>query len=211
MLPPAAVAFDFNGTLSDDEPLLARIYAELCAELGRPLSEAEYFDELAGHTDEAIFEQWLGRSEPWLIDERVDRYCRLAADGSTVDDATREAVAFAARHVPVAVVSAALRRELDVVLAGAGLRDLLSAVVSQDDVERGKPDPACYLLAAAELGVAPSDLLVFEDTDVGVAAGKAAGCRVVALTRTVGADRLAAADELVPRIDAPLLERLLCS
>jgi beta-phosphoglucomutase-like phosphatase (HAD superfamily) len=210
-MPPAAVAFDFNGTLSDDEPLLARIYVELCTELGRPLSEADYFDELAGHTDEAVFERWLGRSEAWLIDERVDRYCRLAADGSTVDAGTREAVAFAARHVPVAVVSAALRRELDVVLAGAGLRELLSVVVSQDDVEQGKPDPACYLLAATELGVSPADLLVFEDTEVGVAAGKSAGCRVVALTRTVGPERLTAADELVPRIDVPLLERLLCS
>ncbi len=210
-MPPAAVAFDFNGTLSDDEPLLARIYVELCTELGRPLSEADYFDELAGHTDEAVFERWLGRSEAWLIDERVDRYCRLAADGSTVDAGTREAVAFASRHMPVAVVSAALRRELDVVLAGAGLRELLSVVVSQDDVERGKPDPACYLLAATELGVSPADLLVFEDTEVGVAAGKSAGCCVVALTRTVGPERLTAADELVPRIDVPLLERLLCS
>jgi beta-phosphoglucomutase len=208
---PGAVAFDFNGTLSDDEPLLAHVYAELFGELGRPLSEAEYFEHLAGHTDEEMLERWLGRSDPALIEERVDRYCALAADGRTVAPETREAVAFAAGLMPVAVVSAALRREIDAVVDGAGLRPHLSLVVSQDDVRRGKPDPECYLLAADRLGVPPGELLVFEDTDVGVAAAKAAGCRVAALTRTVGADRLGDADDLVERIDVATLERFLCS
>jgi beta-phosphoglucomutase-like phosphatase (HAD superfamily) len=208
---PAAVAFDFNGTLSDDEPLLARVYAELYAEHGRPLSRTEYFEQLAGHTDEEMLLRWFGRSDPALIEERVDRYCSLAADGHTVSAETRDAVAFAAGLVPVAVVSAALRRELDAVLDGSRLRRHLSLVVSQDDVSRGKPDPECYLLAAGRLGVAAGELLVFEDTEVGVAAAKAAGCRVAALTRTVGAARLQAADELVERIDVATVERLLCS
>ena len=208
---PAAVAFDFNGTLSDDEPLLARVYAELFGELGRPLSEREYFEQLAGHTDEEMLRLWLGRSDPALIEERVDRYCALAADGRTVAAETREAVAFAAGLVPVAIVSAALRREIDAVVDGARLRPQLALIVSQDDVSHGKPDPECYLLAAERLAVPPEELLVFEDTDVGVTAAKAAGCRVAALTRTVGAERLRHADELVERIDVPTLERLLCS
>jgi beta-phosphoglucomutase len=208
---PAAVAFDFNGTLSDDEPLLAQVYAQLFGELGRPLTEAEYFEHLAGHTDEEMLERWLGRSDPALIEERVDRYCALASDGRTVSPEAREAVAFAAGHVPVAVVSAALRREIDAVVDGAGLREHLSLVVSQDDVRRGKPDPECYLTAADRLGVPAGELLVFEDTDVGVAAARAAGCFVAALTGTVGADRLGAADELVERIDVATLERFLCS
>jgi len=208
---PAAVAFDFNGTLSDDESLLAQVYAELFGELGRPLTETEYFEHLAGHTDEEMFERWLGRSDRALIEERVDRYCALAADGHTVAAETREAVAFAAASMPVAVVSAALRREIDAVVDGAGLRPHLSLVVSQDDVRRGKPDPECYLTAADRLGIPPGELLVFEDTDVGVTAAKAAGCRVAALTRTVGADRLRASDTLVERIDVATLERLLCS
>jgi beta-phosphoglucomutase len=208
---PAAIAFDFNGTLSDDEPLLAQVYAQLFGELGRPLTEEEYFEHLAGHTDEEMFERWLGRSDPALIEERVDRYCALAADGRTVAPEIREAVAFAAGLVPVAVVSAALRREIDAVVDGAALRPHLSLVVSQDDVRRGKPDPECYLTAADHLGIPAAELLVFEDTDVGVAAAKAAGCRVAALTRTVGAERLRAADDLVERIDVATLERFLCS
>jgi beta-phosphoglucomutase len=205
-----AVVFDFNGTLSDDEPVLARVYEQLFAELGHPLTTHEYYEHLAGHTDEEMFIRWLGKSSDELIRERVRRYNELVSDGSTVDEDVRAAVRWAAERMPVAVVSAALRDEIEPVLAASGLRDLFSVVLSQDDVTRGKPDPQPYLLAAERLGLPPEELLVFEDTDVGVASAKAAGARVVGLTRTLGAERMAAADELVERIDVRVLESL-CS
>jgi beta-phosphoglucomutase len=205
-----AVVFDFNGTLSDDEPVLARVYEELFAELGHPLTPNEYFEHLAGHTDEEMFRRWLGESSEELIRERVRRYNELVSDGSTVHEEVRAAVRWAAERMPVAVVSAALRDEIEPVLRAAGILDLFSVVLSQDDVTRGKPDPQPYLLAAERLGVPPGELLVFEDTDVGVASAKTAGARVVGLTRTLGATRMAEADELVERIDVSVLERL-CS
>jgi beta-phosphoglucomutase len=204
-----AVVFDFNGTLSDDEPVLARVYAELFGELGRPMTADEYYEQLAGHTDEEMFIRWLGASSDELIRERVRRYNELVSDGSTVHEDVREAVRWAAARMPVAVVSAALRDEIEPVLAAAGLRDLFALVLSQDDVTRGKPDSQPYLLAAERLGVSPSQLLVFEDTDVGVASAKAAGAHVVGLTRTLGRQRMSAADGLTDRIDVSVLERLL--
>jgi beta-phosphoglucomutase-like phosphatase (HAD superfamily) len=120
-------------------------------------------------------------------------------------------VRFAASLGPVAIVSAAVRSEIDAVVEAAWIRDSIALVISQDDVANGKPDPECYLTAARQLGCEPSSLLVFEDTDVGLAAARAAGARVIGLTRTLGAARMAGADELVERIDVPLLERLLCS
>jgi beta-phosphoglucomutase len=206
-----AIAFDFNGTLSNDEPVLLAVYQELFAELGHPLTPAEYYEHLAGHTDEEMFSRWLGHADPALIADRVARYIARVSDGSTVDEEARAAVRFAAARVPVAIVSAAIRSEIDAVVAAAGIRDSITLIVAQDDVQEGKPHPECYLTAARLLGVEAADLLVFEDTDVGLAAAKAAGASVVGLTRTVGAERLAAADELVERIDVPLLERLLCS
>jgi beta-phosphoglucomutase len=206
-----AVVFDFNGTLSDDEPLLVRVYQEQFAELGRPITEAEYYEHLAGHTDEEMFTHWFGHADPAQIEDRIARYNLLAADGSTVDEEMRAAIWFAATQVPVAIVSAAARSEIDPVVAASGIGDAIALIVAQDDVTNGKPDPECYLTAARLLGVEPSTMLVFEDTDVGVAAAKAAGARVVGLTRTLGAERMASADELVERIDLPLLERLLCS
>ena len=204
-----AVVFDFNGTLSDDEPVLVRVYQELFAELGRPITEAEYFDQLAGHTDEEMLVRWFGHSDDAAIAERVRRYNALVSDGSTVDADTRAAVTFAKERVPVALVSAALSDEIGPVVTAAGLD--FDVVVTQDDVDNGKPSPEPYLRAAAQLRVDPTELLVFEDTDVGVASAKAAGAYVVGLTRTLGAARMAQADELVDRIDVPLMERLLCS
>ena len=68
-----AVVFDLNGTLSDDEPVLARIYGELFAEQGRPLTEADYYEHLAGRPDEEMFTRWLGHADPALIEERIAR------------------------------------------------------------------------------------------------------------------------------------------
>jgi beta-phosphoglucomutase len=205
--PPRAVVFDFNGTLSDDEPILYEVYAELFAEHGRPLSEREYFDELAGHSEEEILERWLGRSTPALVAERIARYRARSSDGSTIYPDVRAAVRYAAERVPVAIVSGAALEEIEPVVEAAGLR--IPVIVAADHVADGKPHPEGYLIAARTLGVEPADVLAFEDTEAGVASAKSAGMRVVGITRTLGAARLAAADELADRIDLDLIRRVL--
>jgi beta-phosphoglucomutase len=205
-----ALVFDFNGTISDDEPVLIRVYQELFQEVGRPMTAEEYLEHLAGHTDPEMFTRWLGVADPVLMKERIRRYQAIVADGSTVDEETRAAVRYAAERCPVGLVTSAYRSEVDPVLDVTGLRAAFTAVVSLDDVANGKPHPEPYLRVAELLGVPAAELIVFEDTDAGVESAKAAGAYVVALTRTLGADRLGNADELVERIDVPLLERL-CS
>ena len=71
-------------------------------------------------------------------------------------------------------------------------------LVTAEDVSVGKPDPAGYLLAALRLGVEPADCVVVEDAPAGVAAGKAAGMIVVAVTTTHLFAELSAADFVVP-------------
>ena len=75
----------------------------------------------------------------------------------------------------------------------AGL-DLPSVLVTADDVARGKPDPACYLLGATRLGRDPADCLVIEDAVAGLEAGHAAGMQVVGLATTHERGEIAAAD-----------------
>jgi beta-phosphoglucomutase len=209
-----AVIFDFNGTLSDDETILAGIVSELFAEHGKPLSAQEYFDRFAGLSDPEIVRTWLGRDYPALetvVAQRIERYRNAVADGSTVPPDAREAVRYAASRVRTALVSGAARAEIEPVLAAAGILDAFVAIVPADDVERGKPDPEGYERALALLdgALAPADVVVFEDTEAGVAAAKAAGMRCVAVRGTVAPERLAAADEVVERIDAPIVARFL--
>jgi HAD superfamily hydrolase (TIGR01509 family) len=208
------VIFDFNGTLSQDEPILCEIFGELFAEHGRPLSAQEYFDQLAGLSDPEIVRTWLGRDHPdvdEVIEQRIALYRARVADGSSVPEAVREAVRYAAERVPVAVVSGAARAEIEPVLGAAGLDGLIAAVVPAEDVAEGKPEPDGYLRALELLDgdLEAREVLVFEDTEAGVASAKAAGMRCVAVLGTLAPERLAAADEIVRRIDVPLLQRLL--
>ncbi|GAA4666116.1 HAD-IA family hydrolase [Streptomyces youssoufiensis] len=87
-----------------------------------------------------------------------------------------------------AVVTSANRRVATARLAEVGIRP--GQLVCADDVRRGKPDPQPFLLAARRLGVDPARCVVFEDAPAGLAAGRAAGMRTVALTTTTPVDDL---------------------
>jgi beta-phosphoglucomutase len=209
-----AVIFDFNGTLSHDEPILLAIFQQLFAEFGRPLSAEEYFDRLAGRSDPEIVREWLGADHPAageVIERRIERYRELAADGSTVPEEVREAVRYAAELVPVAVVSGAARAEIEPVLDASGLADDLRVVVAAEDVPLGKPAPDGYLRALELLDgdLVASDVLVLEDAEAGIAAAKTAGMRCIAVLGTLTPERLAAADEIVPALDVGLMRRVL--
>jgi len=210
---PRAIVFDFNGTLSQDEPILCEIFVELFAEHGKPLSAQEYFDVLAGLSDPEIVRTWLGRDHPdvdEVIEERITRYRAAVADGSSIPEELREAVRFAASEVPVAIVSGAARPEIEPVIQAAGIAECFVGVVPAEDVEHGKPHPDGYLRALELLGGPdPADVVVFEDTEAGIAAAKAAGMRCLAVLGTLSPERLAQADAIVERIDLDLMRRVL--
>ena len=206
--------FDFNGTVSDDEPLLFSIFSDLFAEQGKPLTEDAYFEQLAGLSDPEIVRTWLGADDPAVdavLAERVTRYRSLVGDGSTISPDVRQAVLHAAGRVPVAVVSGAHRDEVAPALKAAGLAGAIPVVVTIEDVGRGKPDPEGYVLALELLDgdMRPDEVTVFEDTEAGVAAVKAAGMRCVAIPGTHAPERLALADELAPALDVEVVRRAL--
>ena len=211
-MPVRAIAFDFNGTLSDDEAVLCEIFVELFAEHGKPLSAQEYFDHLAGYSDPEIVHRWLGpdhEAEEAVIEERIRRYRAAVADGHSIHEPVREAVRYAAERVPIAIVSGAMRAEIQPVVGSAGLLSLLRGIVAADDVVHGKPHPEGYLKAVPLLGADPADVLVFEDTEAGIASATAAGMRVIAKRGTLDPHRLAGAEEIVDAIDVELMRRVL--
>ena len=212
-MPVDAVIFDFNGTLSDDEPVLCEIFMHLFAEHGKPMSAQEYFDHLAGLSDPEIVTAWLGEDHPdvpAVVAERGRRYRAAAADGSTIHDHVREAVRFAAEHAPLAICSGAARDEIEPVVEAAEIASCFRTVVSSEDVVHGKPDPEGYLKTLELLEADPAQAVVFEDTEAGVASARAAGVgRVLAMRTTLEPHRLAAADELIDRLDVDVMRGLL--
>jgi mannitol-1-/sugar-/sorbitol-6-phosphatase len=89
-------------------------------------------------------------------------------------------------------------RTPELLLRGAGFDPAgFDAVVDQTRATRGKPDPELYRLGVAAAGVPAAECWVVEDAPAGVAAGKAAGCTVVALARGHAPEALAGADLVV--------------
>src|SRR5450631_822270 len=76
---------------------------------------------------------------------------------------------------------------------------LPNVLVTADDVATGKPSPEPYLLAARRLGIDPTRCVVIEDAPAGIASARAAGARVIGVTSTNSADKLAGADIIVGR------------
>ncbi len=86
-----------------------------------------------------------------------------------------------------ALGSSAPRQNVDVIVAVLQLDRYLATTVSGDDVQRGKPDPQVFLLAAERIGVRPARCIVVEDAPAGIAAGRNGGMRTIAV-RTTHAD-----------------------
>jgi len=189
--PQRALIFDFNGTLSDDEPILARIFKEIFAErLGWAMSSDEYRTTLLGHSDREIVEIAVrdhGGDDPVLVAEllkmRKERYRVAVAEQSPIGEGVVELVdRLAAAGVPMAVVTGAQRDDVEAVLAASPVGSHLKLLVTEEDVRRGKPDPEGFLLGAQALGVPPDQVLVLEDSVPGVRGALAAGMRCIAVT-----------------------------
>ena len=85
------------------------------------------------------------------------------------------------RGLRLAIASSAVGDEIDEILRRLGVRDAFELIVDGAQVSRAKPDPEAYVVAAKKLGVAPERCIVFEDSQVGVAAAKRAGAYCVAV------------------------------
>src|SRR5262245_55174587 len=139
-MPPTAVVFDFNGTISHDEPLLAELFRIMFAEIGIDVSEELYFQEFAGYADPEIIDRVLTRfgrgderdTAERLVQRRIDLYLEAVRDRSPVLPAAADAVRRIAGLVPVAIASGASRPEIEAVLRASGLRDLVEVIVTAE-------------------------------------------------------------------------------
>jgi beta-phosphoglucomutase len=212
---PDAVIFDFNGTISDDEGLLADLFHRIFAEIGIDVPASLYFEQFAGYSDAEIAErvlEWFDRAGDrdaleQVVRRRTELYLEAQRSAPTVRPEAAECVREIAARVPVAIASGAARMEIEAVLDASGLRDLFPVLVCLEDVNRGKPDPEGYLLALEHLAqhagrsLSPKATLVFEDSEPGLESALAAGMECIVIAGTVPAERLAGAAGIVHALD----------
>lgn len=182
---PTAVLFDMDGTLIDSEPVWFETEVRLLAERGFDLG-AEHWERVLGQPNEVACNYLIevsGVSLTWReLSELIETAMveQLSQGLDLLPGAKDLLVELQAAGVPTALVSASSRRIVDACLGAIGA-DFFRHTVSGDDVVRSKPAPEPYLLAARLLGVDPAGCVVIEDSPIGVTAGAAAGCRVLAV------------------------------
>jgi len=182
-----AVLFDLDGTLVDTERESAEGVRRALLRAGREMTREE-IEYVLGHSWLQIHERLAQGDGPLpplpelMAAAAVEREAIMARDGVTVLPGARELVARLGASVPLAIVSGSSRREADFALRGAGLAGAFGLILTAEDYAPGKPSPAGFLQAAARLSVDPADCLVVEDSAAGIAAGRAAGARVVGVS-----------------------------
>jgi HAD superfamily hydrolase (TIGR01509 family) len=210
----ALVIFDCDGVLVDSDRIGLRIQAERITALGLPTTYEDCVRDFLGigmPATIAILERRLGAPLPdgWVAD--LDAAVRDAFRRELRPVAGVEA-ALDAIALPTRVASSGSQEKMRLTLGLTGLRDHFAGrIFSADEVERGKPAPDLFLLAAERMGAAPADCVVVEDSPAGVAAARAAGMRALgyaaetdpAALRREGAETFTAMAELPALIDTP--------
>jgi HAD superfamily hydrolase (TIGR01509 family) len=179
-----AVIFDMDGLLLDTELVAKITWCEAAGMLGFDLSE-ELFLSLVGlnnrDTDARLAAAFGPRYECAVFRSACARHMHayLERNGVPLKRGAVELLAWlAAENVPVALATSSDRRDAEVYLRRAGLLPHFRAMVTGEQVTKGKPDPEIYLSAAAALRIEPRDCLALEDSFPGVRAARAAGMPV---------------------------------
>ncbi|WP_419993496.1 HAD-IA family hydrolase [Streptomyces boninensis] len=183
-----ALLFDMDGTLISSMESVLRCWNAWAQEYGIP-EDTWAGVQLHGRTAREIIADLLPADQ---VDQAVARIAELeiadvSPEGITVLPGTLDLLT-SLPDESWAVVTSASHRLAEARLQAVGIRTPLC--IGAEDVQRGKPDPQPFLVAAEKLGIDPARCTVFEDAPVGLASGRAAGMTTVALTTTHRSDEL---------------------
>jgi sugar-phosphatase len=192
----SVLLFDFDGVLVESEEAYRAAWTAWATAYA--VTREEFPTDLHGLRPSDV----IRRVRPREGDRAVEDFDALfdgpaAAEVKAMPGAVELTASLAGR--PWAVVSSTQRRHVESMLAVTGI-PLPPVLICGDDIERGKPDPQGYLLAAERLGVPPPACVVTEDAPAGIEAARAAGMACVAVATTHEPEELAEADRVFPTL-----------
>jgi len=217
-----AVIFDFNGIIVDDEPIHFELFRKVFREEAITLTEADYYARYLGFDDRGAFlAGFQDNNRPLnevkvaeLIERKAGYYQEAIRNHVVIFPGVKPLVANLAQILPLAVASGALRHEIETILTTAGLFQHFKAIISAEDVTRGKPEPEIFLKALDALNhrngkpINAADCVVIEDSKEGVRGARRAGMKCLAVTNSHPADLLDEANAVVKSLEDVELEFL---
>ncbi|MCA9667469.1 MAG: HAD family phosphatase [Myxococcales bacterium] len=185
----AAVAFDMDGTLVDSETLAEQVVevwlrargVTRLEHAGRALHGLSWL-EIARFL-ERVYHTRVDDAEACAVALSQAYHARFVGEAPRLLPGAGAAIVAACMSLPSAIVTSSDRDAATSLISRLRLDGALGVLICAEDCARTKPDALPYALACERLGCAPSALLVFEDSDAGLASASAAGARAVAITR----------------------------
>lgn len=191
-----------DGVIVDSEPRHEQAFLEVMRALGYGETHGLRFADYLGRTDQELWIDFITKHQPKqtlpeLLAMKRERTMEILRREQPLFKGLPELLENLFPRYRLGLASGSERLVVEVVLALKNLRKYFSAAVTAADVPRGKPAPDIFLRAAELLVVPPADCWVIEDSKPGIAAGLAAGMRVIAITNTHPADELRHASYVV--------------
>lgn len=183
------IIYDMDDLMVNSNPLQAKTTEVVLKRFGRSR------DELPADMVNSFIGKRLQDNLPQIIDylkldisvedfskEREDIFRKLIDNELEVMPGLYQSLElFKAHKYPIAIASSAVKTNIDLVLKKFNIENYFSVIISGDDVNKGKPDPEPYLIAAQKLNLEPKNCLVLEDATSGIDSAKAAGCKCIAV------------------------------
>jgi HAD superfamily hydrolase (TIGR01509 family) len=222
-----AVIFDFDGVITDSEILHLRAFNQVLAKHGIEITTKDYYKNYLGLTDLDLIKLLVDKGLLKLTEriediasQKKQAFEQLAKTDGRIIEGVRDFLQMLSQNnIPLAICSGALRAEIELVLEQARLRSFFTVIVSSDDVKKGKPNPAGFLLALRKLNkqspqpISAGQCIVIEDSHWGLEAAKSAGMHTVAVTNSYDAEELSLAEKIVDKLSNLTINDLqrLCS
>lgn len=191
------VIFDMDGVLVNNMSVHFRAFAAMAERYNLTAEQGVDFSHLNGRGNDDIINALFPphivaeKGVEALAQEKEALYREIYAPTIAPVAGLRELLqGLRERGLRCAVGSSGPRVNVDFVLEKCDIEPFFEVRISGDMVTRCKPDPEIFLTAASRLGLQPEECLVFEDANSGIAAAKAAGMKVIALTTTHRAEQL---------------------
>jgi HAD superfamily hydrolase (TIGR01509 family) len=206
-----AVIFDFDGIIVDSEPLHYQAFMAVLEPLGKGFSWEVYCETYIGFDDRDAFreafraagEKICSRDLKRLIEEKAKIFQKLVHEGKAEPlPGAVELIRSLPPRLPLGLCSGALREDVMPIITNLGIGNSFHVIVTAEDTEKSKPDPAPYRLTIEKLQVENTALAIaIEDTPAGILSAKAAGLKVLAVTNSYDRDFLLEADAVTDSLE----------